>query len=70
MKEYWMKENKAVKRCPLRMAMEPGGPWGSWECIEEGCAWWTENQCAIAKLASQTVYDINLIQETVNGQSR
>jgi hypothetical protein len=47
-----MTQHQTVKRCPLRMAMNPLGSWPAWECIAGQCAWWTGQECAIARIAA------------------
>ena len=48
-----MTQHQAAKqRCPLRMAMNPLGSWPAWECITGQCAWWTGQECAIARIAA------------------
>jgi len=48
-----MSQHQAAKqRCPLRMAMNPLGSWPAWDCITGQCAWWTGQECAIARIAA------------------
>ena len=48
-------QKREPKRCPLRMAGQPGGPWGTWECAERECAWWVElESCQACAVTLQT----------------
>jgi len=48
-----MSRRPMLRRCPLRMAMNPLGAWPAWECIGRNCAWWMveSEQCALSTIA-------------------